>query len=178
VGSSGSGKSTLLMILGRLLKPDSGSVQYVQLSEEGRSRPCVSWMFQSGNMLPSRRVLDNVMLGPLVRGRSREVSREAAITALADVGLETRSLSRGYDLSGGEAQRVCLARALATQPQLLLADEPTGQLDRTTSMTVARLIVERAPFTTVLATHDLELARLCPRILELRDGELHELDES
>lgn len=183
VGPSGSGKTTLLSIIGLLISPESGSVWVdgaaAPESERRRHRlrkDTFSWVFQSVNVLGNRTILDNVVLGLLAGGVSRRLAEPAAREALTRVGLADRSLDRTVELSGGEAQRVCIARAVATSKRVLLADEPTGQLDRTTSSKVVdALWSARHPGSAlIVATHDLSVAKRCERILRLVDGQLVE----
>ena len=182
VGRSGSGKTTLLGILGGLDRADSGSVvvdgaELGSLSEraltEYRLR-CVSFVFQSPGLVPRMTAAENVALGLELRGDGEARARAAALAALERVGLAERARHRAYELSGGEQQRVALARALVRLPRLLLADEPTGQLDTETGAAIMALLgVIRDDGTTVIvATHDRVLADAADRALPLRDGRL------
>jgi predicted ABC-type transport system involved in lysophospholipase L1 biosynthesis ATPase subunit len=184
LGRSGSGKSTLLNVLGGLDRPSSGVVEVegrdiarMSANELARYRlATVSIIFQSFHLIPSRTALDNVALPMVFAGRPRGLRREAARRALEAVGLGHRLHHRPAELSGGEHQRVAIARALVNEPAVLLADEPTGNLDSATAAEVIALIdahVRRHGTTLVLVTHDEELARACTdRLLRLRDGQL------
>ncbi len=179
VGPSGSGKTTLLSILGMLLKPTSGSVvAALQPSAPATvlRRDYFGWVFQSTNALPRRTVLDNVVLPLLARRRPLREAREVAVELLEEVGLGGFEDQLAYELSGGELQRLCIARALSTAPPVLLADEPTGQLDEDTSQTVIDALVRnlRPPTALLVATHDLNVATACDRIYRLRKGRLED----
>jgi len=182
LGKSGSGKSTLLNLLGGLDQPTSGSLcvagrdlATMRGSELARYRlATVGMVFQSFNLIASRTALQNVELPMIFAGRSPKERRKAARIALAAVGLEHRLTHRPSELSGGEHQRVSIARALVNHPKLLLADEPTGNLDTVTANDVVDLLanhVQDHGCTLVLVTHDEELARrLTDRIVRLQDG--------
>jgi predicted ABC-type transport system involved in lysophospholipase L1 biosynthesis ATPase subunit len=184
LGKSGSGKSTLLNILGGLDRPSSGSVavegrDLARLSADELARhrlATVGIIFQAFNLIPSRSALENVALPLVFAGRPPRQRRDAARRALEAVGLGHRLHHRPAELSGGEHQRVAIARALVNGPAVLLADEPTGNLDSATAAEVVALIashVGRHGTTLVLVTHDEELARGCTdRVLRLRDGQL------
>jgi predicted ABC-type transport system involved in lysophospholipase L1 biosynthesis ATPase subunit len=184
LGKSGSGKSTLLNVLGGLDRPTSGSVHVIgrdlaRLSARELARhrlTTVGMIFQSFNLIPSRTALENVELPMVFAGRAPRDRRAAARRALEAVGLGHRLGHRPAELSGGEHQRVAIARALVNQPELLLADEPTGNLDSATAAEIIDLLTGhlRAHGTTlVLVTHDEELARRCAdRILRMMDGRL------
>jgi len=184
LGKSGSGKSTLLNLLGGLDRPTEGRVsvaghQLDQLSGRGLARfrsASVGMIFQSFNLIASRTALENVELPMIFAGRPARERRTAARRALESVGLAARLDHRPAALSGGENQRVAVARALVNRPALVLADEPTGNLDSTTARDVMALIVDHVrqhSATLVLVTHDEELAAECTtRIVRLKDGEL------
>lgn len=183
VGASGSGKTTLLGLLAGLDRPSSGTVslagqQLDTLDEEARARVrrrLVGFVFQSFHLLPALSAEENVMLPLELEGR--DDARERAATALADVGLGKRLHHYPHQLSGGEQQRVALARAFVHGPQLLFADEPTGNLDQRTGAAVTDLLfaLNREHATTlVLVTHDATLATRCARTLRLRDGRVDE----
>jgi predicted ABC-type transport system involved in lysophospholipase L1 biosynthesis ATPase subunit len=184
LGRSGSGKSTLLNVLGGLDRPSSGVVEVegrdiarMSANELARYRlATVGVIFQSFHLIPSRTALENVALPMVFAGRPRGQRREAARRALEAVGLGHRLHHRPAKLSGGEHQRVAIARALVNEPAVLLADEPTGNLDSATAAEVIALIdahVRRHGTTLVLVTHDEDLARACTdRVLRLRDGQL------
>ncbi len=185
VGASGSGKTTLLGLLAGLDRPTSGSITLAGesldcLDEEARARVrrrLVGFVFQSFHLLPALNAEENVMLPLELEGRSD--ARQRAASALADVGLGKRLHHYPHQLSGGEQQRVALARAFVHGPQLLFADEPTGNLDQRTGATVSDLLFDlnREHATTlVLVSHDLDLAARCARMLRLRDGRVVEED--
>lgn len=184
IGPSGCGKSTLLNIIGTLDHPTSGSVwlddqDLSRLDEQQlaaiRSRQ-IGFIFQSHHLLPQCSVLENVLVPTIADKRSASTgAAERAEKLLKRVGLGERLHHRPGQLSGGERQRVAVVRALINQPKLLLADEPTGALDRNSAQGMAQLLVElnrEEQVTLVLVTHALELARQMNRILELRDGQL------
>jgi predicted ABC-type transport system involved in lysophospholipase L1 biosynthesis ATPase subunit len=184
LGKSGSGKSTLLNVLAGLDRATSGSVQ-IEGNDLGRMSgrelaqhrlATVGMVFQSFNLIPSRTALENVELPMIFAGRPPRVRREAAREALTAFGLGERLHHRPAELSGGEMQRVAIARALVNAPTVLLADEPTGNLDSTTAGEIMALLTAhvRAHGTTlVLVTHDEELAATCTEgVLRLRDGQL------
>ena len=184
VGPSGSGKSTLLNLLGALDRPTRGTVRLAdrdlsQLSEDElagiRSRQ-VGFIFQLHHLLPQCTVLENVLVPTLTLPPNPE-SRERAIELLKRVGLQQRLAHRPGQLSGGECQRVAVARALINKPQLLLADEPTGSLDHASAASLGKLLLElnrQEGVALVVVTHSLELARQLPRVMELRGGKLTE----
>jgi putative ABC transport system ATP-binding protein len=185
VGASGSGKTTLLGLLAGLDRPTSGSVTLAgealdRLDEEARARVrrrLVGFVFQSFHLLPALNAEENVMLPLELEGR--DDARERAIRVLGDVGLGKRLHHYPHQLSGGEQQRVALARAFVHGPQLLFADEPTGNLDQRTGAAVSDLLfaLNREHETTlVLVSHDLSLASRCGRTLRLRDGRVVEED--
>jgi len=177
VGPSGSGKSTLLAIIGLLLLPNAGSVKFgdIVVEQRGRRRTAVrvsevAWVFQGLNVLGRRTVLDNATLGLLAHGFTRKTAAESAMKQLTALGLE-EFVDRSVDtLSGGQLQRVCIARALAMTPRVLLADEPTGQLDSSTSEIVIESLLgaARAAHTSlVVATHDRDVVASCDRVIEM-----------
>ncbi len=181
VGPSGAGKTTLLALLAGLDRPTEGKVwlcgeDLTALDEDGRARVRgrrVGFVFQSFHLVPSLTALENVML-PLELAGVRN-PREQAAAALASVGLEQRVAHYPRQLSGGEKQRVAIARAFITSPELLFADEPTGNLDTASGNRVIDLLFdmnERSSTTLVLVTHDRSLASRCDRVLELEAGRL------
>jgi putative ABC transport system ATP-binding protein len=182
VGPSGSGKSTLLHILGCLDRPTSGRYLFEgrevgALSEEERSdlrRHRIGFVFQFFHLLPRLSALGNVELPMLFAGVAGTERRERAARALAAVGLAPRADHRPDQLSGGERQRVAIARAVVMGPSLLLADEPTGNLDRASSAEVMELLeaMNRDGLTLVVVTHDAEIAARARRVVRLDDGAL------
>jgi ABC-type lipoprotein export system ATPase subunit len=184
LGKSGSGKSTLLNLLGGLDHPTSGQLRVgghdldkLSRRELARFRSrTVGMIFQSFHLIPSRTAIENVELPMIFAGRAPRDRREAATEALQSVGLEARLHHHPNQLSGGENQRVAVARALVNRPEIVLADEPTGNLDTTTAQEVMALIlghIQRHDATLVIVTHDEELARTCTdRIIRLRDGQV------
>jgi len=183
VGPSGSGKSTLLGIIGTLQKPSSGRVLLddQDTSEltgdqlaEFRNRQ-VGFVFQDHHLLPQCSVLENVLVPTLAGGPTSQESMDRAKLLLSRVGLEQRLDHHPGELSGGERQRVALARALINRPRLLLADEPTGNLDRTTAAAVGQLLLElqqQEQMMLILVTHSQRLAELMNRCMELDEGTL------
>jgi len=183
VGQSGAGKSTLLHIVGALDSPSEGDVYCGQvklqsLSDEAaaefRNRE-IGFVWQFHYLLPEFTALENVAMPLMLRGTPRPVAESEAVQWLREVGLEERAQHRSGELSGGEQQRVALARALVTRPHLLLADEPTGDLDNQTANTVFDLIARLHRdyrLTSLIATHNLAFARRCSRLLRLEAGRL------
>lgn len=184
LGRSGSGKSTLLNVLGGLDRPTAGKVRVgdhdlVQMSSNELARyrlATIGMIFQSFNLIASRTALQNVELPMIFAGRPLRERRAAAQKALEAVGLGQRLGHRPAELSGGEHQRVAIARALVNQPEVLLADEPTGNLDSATAHEIVEILMEHVRnhnMTLILVTHDEELARRCAdRLFRLRDGQL------
>jgi lipoprotein-releasing system ATP-binding protein len=186
VGQSGAGKSTLLHILGALEQPSAGDVYFGQiklgsLSDEAaadfRNRE-IGYVWQFHYLLPEFTALENVAMPLMVRGMARRQAESEAGMWLREVGLQDRSHHRSGELSGGEQQRVALARALVTRPKMLLADEPTGDLDNRTAETAFELIAKLHrdyQLTSLIATHNLVFARRCDRVLRLNRGRFDEL---
>jgi len=182
VGPSGSGKTTLLGVIGGLDRPDAGSVRVAGADVTAMSSDAlteyrlrtVGFVFQSSGLVPLMTAAENVALALQLQGENAETADRAARVALLAVGLEERAEHRAYELSGGEQQRVALARAIAKKPRLLVADEPTGQLDSETSVSIMHLIrsLRDAGTTVLVATHDEALAALADRALRLEDGVL------
>lgn len=185
VGASGSGKSTLLNLIGLLYEPTSGRVLLAgedMTNADAESRAIarnriIGFVFQSFNLLPRLDALDNVALPLLYRGIPQPQARQAALTQLERVGLSNRSHHRPADMSGGQRQRVAIARALVGEPSLLLADEPTGNLDSQTAQDIIGLLLslnrERGT-TLVVVTHDTGIADRMARCIQVRDGRIEE----
>jgi putative ABC transport system ATP-binding protein len=187
VGPSGSGKSTLLHLLGGLVRPTGGEVWVNGLELGGSSdaqlvayrRDTLGFIFQSFNLLPVKTAWENVAVPMMLAGVPPGQRRERATAILAQLGLERRADHRPPELSGGEQQRVAIARALANRPRLLLADEPTGNLDSRTGgeiMGLLRRLVRDEGLTLLLVTHDMGVARYADRIVHLRDGEVQSIE--
>ena len=184
VGPSGSGKTTLMNILGCLDTPTSG--EYLlsgrpvgSLRGERASRlrgEHIGFVFQSFHLIPSLSALENVELPLVLRGEAPTARRKKAVRALARMSLSAREGHRPNELSGGQQQRVAIARALVTDPQLILADEPTGNLDRSAGDLILRLLLDmqREGRTVLIITHDDSVAAQAPRRLRIRNGILTE----
>jgi lipoprotein-releasing system ATP-binding protein len=185
VGASGAGKSTLLHILGALDAPTSGALYFASIhlnklssrqAADFRNRE-VGYVWQFHYLLPEFTAAENVALPLLARGESRKQAESKALTWLDEVGLADRSEHQAGELSGGEQQRVSLARALVTEPRMLLADEPTGDLDAETADRVFSLIQRvhaSHGLTSILVTHNQELAGRCDRVMRLEAGHMEE----
>ncbi len=187
VGQSGAGKSTFLHCVGTLDVITSGSLQVAgeELTSLSGSRLAdlrnrtIGFVFQFHHLLPEFNALENVIMPGLIQGRSKKEMEPRGAALLEEVGLKERVLHRPGELSGGEQQRVALARALVLEPKLLLADEPTGNLDSTTSESIHELFfsINRQRGTTiVIVTHNIQLADKMPRVVTLKDGKV-ERDE-
>jgi lipoprotein-releasing system ATP-binding protein len=186
IGESGAGKSTLLHILGALDRPSDGDVYCAQLrlralsaekAADFRNRE-IGFVWQFHYLLPEFTALENVAMPLLVRGQRRRQAEVESAEWLREVGLQDRAHHRAGELSGGEQQRVALARALVTRPRILLADEPTGDLDDRTAESVFSLIARlhgEHQLTSLLVTHNLAFARRCGRVLRLHRGRVEEL---
>ena len=187
VGESGAGKSTLLHIMGALDRASEGNVycanlQLSSLSEnaaaEFRNRE-IGFVWQFHYLLPEFTAAENVAMPLLLRGGPQKDAAAEAARWLREVGLEQRSHHRAGELSGGEQQRVALARALITRPKVLLADEPTGDLDSRTADSIFELIAKLhrdCQLTSLIATHNLAFARRCHRVLRLQHGRVEEVE--
>jgi lipoprotein-releasing system ATP-binding protein len=181
MGPSGSGKSTLLQIAGLLERPDAGEVLLDgracgRLSDSERTRirrETLGFVYQFHHLLPEFSALENVMLPAMIAGSSRSAARARARELLTALGVERRESHRPARLSGGEQQRVAIARAMANRPAVLLADEPTGNLDEATASAVFATLVQAARETTaalLIATHNAELAARADATLRLHNG--------
>lgn len=182
IGSSGSGKSTMLNILGCLDKPTTGQYHLNDQNVEGldqnelseiRNRE-IGFIFQSFNLLPRATALGNVMQPLVYRNIRLRQRKEMAMDALTRVGLSDRTDHLPNQLSGGQRQRVAIARALVTKPSILLADEPTGNLDSRTTIEIMQLFDElhSEGHTLIVVTHEDEIARHCHRVVEMKDGKI------
>jgi len=181
MGASGAGKSTLLEILGTLSTPDGGSLEIdgtnvLKLKGNALSSyrgSKIGFVFQFHHLLPEFNSLENVMIPAMIAGSSKADARQKAMELLRTVGLEERALHKPSELSGGEQQRVAIARALVNNPAILLADEPTGNLDSATKDEIHALFFslrEKLGQTILIVTHDPELGALCDRTLTMKDG--------
>ncbi len=181
VGPSGVGKSTLLHIIGILDRPTEGRVEidgkdvfkYDDAKLAQLRNRTAGFIFQAHHLMPEFSALENVMMPGLISGKSRADLREPALNLLREVGLEQRAEHRPNEMSGGEQQRVAVARALINQPRLLLADEPSGNLDMKTAEllhTVLWDVSRKHKQTLIIVTHNTDLARRADRIIELYDG--------
>jgi len=188
VGASGVGKSTLLQILGSLDKPDSGSMKIngravdtlTQVALNELRNRYIGFVFQFHFLLPEFNALENVMMPSLIGGKPWGESQDRAELLLRRVGLEDRMLHKPGELSGGEQQRVAVARALANEPEVVLADEPTGNLDDVSSGELYEIVAElaaRESKTFVVVTHKREFSPFADRVLVLEGGKLHPIDQ-
>ncbi|WP_308534299.1 ABC transporter ATP-binding protein [uncultured Peptoniphilus sp.] len=189
LGTSGSGKSTLLNIVAGLDRPTSGSIlisglDISKLSEEKITKfrqLNVGFVFQSYNLIGNLNALENVSLGLIFKGIEKEKRMEDAEKILREVGLEKRLYHRPNEMSGGQQQRVSIARAFVDKPPIVFADEPTGNLDTTTSIEIMELMCKIAREnneTLIIVTHDPETSVYADRIVELRDGSIIEITEN
>lgn len=183
VGASGIGKSTLLHILGTLDRPDSGSLYFkgedvFQYNEQRLARfrnQTMGFVFQFHHLLPEFTALENTLMPALIQGIEKKRAEKSAITVLERVGLSERLHHKATDLSGGEQQRVALARALVLNPPILLADEPTGNLDKRNSDQIHELLIElnrELEMAMVVVTHNMDLAHVMARQATIIDGQL------
>ena len=185
IGPSGSGKSTLLNIAGLLEKPSIGSIYLIgknckNINEEAKANlrgSNIGFVFQSHRLFPEFSALENVMLPQLIMGTSKKQAESNSKELLAMLGLEKRFLHRPAKLSGGESQRVAIARAIANSPNLILADEPTGNLDPLSAQNVFDIlykVVKSLNISCLIATHNLVLAKSMDRCLFLENGAIKE----
>ena len=183
VGASGAGKSTLLQIIGTLMKPDSGNITIGGVSPAGLGEKAlaqfrnrhIGFVFQYHHLLEEFSALENVMMPMLIGGARRSAAKERAAELLDMVGMSARLEHKPSMLSGGEQQRVAIARALVNSPEVVLADEPTGNLDSVTRDEIQRLFFDlrdRTSQTFLIVTHEETLASLSDRKIELRDGRI------
>jgi lipoprotein-releasing system ATP-binding protein len=180
IGASGSGKSSLLYILGLLDKPTEGEVFFedekIDYSKDKRlsylRNSKLGFVFQFHYLVQELSLLDNVILPAIKKGVPIKEARERAMVLLERLGLKGKENRKPYEISGGEMQRTAIARALINQPKVLLADEPTGNLDSTNTQRVMDIFKEinKSQTTIVMVTHEIDLARQTKRIVELRDG--------
>jgi putative ABC transport system ATP-binding protein len=181
VGPSGSGKSTLLHLVGGLVRPTGGEIRVDDLELGSSSdqqlvlyrRDMLGFIFQSFNLIPIRSAVENVEIPMMLAKTPAAERRERALSLLEQLGLRKRADHKPSELSGGEQQRVAIARALANQPKVLLADEPTGNLDSSTGreiMSLLQKLVHEESLTLLLVTHDMNVAGYADRIIHLRDG--------
>ncbi|MCX6155611.1 MAG: ABC transporter ATP-binding protein [Candidatus Kapabacteria bacterium] len=187
MGASGAGKSTLLHILGSLDKPDSGTIDYYFNNEilsltklnagkiSNFRNQHVGFIFQFHHLLPEFTALENVMIPALIAGANQNTAKKDAVDLLEIVGVSHRKTHKPSELSGGEQQRIAIARALINHPSLILADEPTGNLDSTNAKAVLDLLLDlrkRFSLTTIIATHDPNIAATADRMLIMQDGKI------
>jgi lipoprotein-releasing system ATP-binding protein len=184
VGASGAGKSTLLHILGGLDRPDRGEVYFnnldiFKLSDDKLAKfrnKEIGFVFQFHHLLPEFTALENVIIPQLINGKSMDEASEYAEKILEDVGLRDRTGHKPAALSGGEQQRVAVARALANNPSLILADEPTGNLDSANSEAIHHLFIElrkKLQKTFLIVTHNAGLVQLADKVFEIKDGQIN-----
>lgn len=185
LGPSGGGKSTFLNLLGGMDRPTSGSVHFNGFALETASeeqlarfrREKVGFVFQFYNLLPALNAVENVMMPLMARGTNPAAARKQAVETLSSLGLQDRLNHVPYKLSGGEQQRVAIARATIHKPELVIADEPTGDLDSATAQEIINLVHElnqNLGITIVVATHNLALCEKAGRVIEIKDGVLQE----
>lgn len=185
VGNSGAGKTTLLQLIGLLEQPQQGDIEVQKVStrslnDEARTilrRHAYGFVYQFHHLLPEFSAIENVILPQLIAGQDKQTAKNNATELLHTLGLGHRLEHRPKQLSGGEQQRVAIARALANKPKILLADEPTGNLDPTTATEVFHLLVKLVKdqnIAAIIATHNHALAKSMDRFIELKDGKLQE----
>ena len=183
IGPSGAGKTTLLQIIGTLDRPDSGSVcingtDVMTLGEKQLSRfrnRHIGFIFQFHQLLPEFTALENVMMPALIAGENEKEAEKRAAQLLCELGLQERTQHKPAELSGGEKQRVAAARAMMMQPDIILADEPSGSLDSKNKEEMQRRLLslrDKYGQTIIIVTHDKELAKISDRVIEMRDGRI------
>lgn len=181
IGKSGSGKSTLMHLLALLDQPTSGQIllngQDCALLSQAQlnhlRNKTFGFVFQQFYLNPKQTVLENVMLPLKIKGSKLKEQKALALEALREVQLEDKAYNKATDLSGGQKQRVCVARALVNQPEIIFADEPTGNLDSQTGAKIEELLFnlqQQKKITLVIVTHDQELAQKCQRQIQIKDG--------
>ncbi len=184
VGASGAGKSTLLHLLGGLDRPDSGSVYFedhdiFKLSDDKLTKfrnKNIGFVFQFHHLLPEFTAVENTAIPQMIHGVSLEKSTKKALELLESVGLSDRAHHKPAELSGGEQQRVAVARALANDPSIIFADEPTGNLDSANSEIIHQIIVDlrdKLGKTFVIVTHNSDLVKLADEVFEIKDGKIN-----
>jgi ABC-type lipoprotein export system ATPase subunit len=187
LGISGSGKTTLLNLIGCLEKPDKGSIEYdnIQLAKLSRSartnlrKTKFGFIFQAYHLLPELTVLENVRLAAMLNGKNIKAAVSAAEKLLVQVGLQHRLKHKPGELSGGEQQRAAIARALVNEPELILADEPTGNLDSKTGLDILEILKElhdNYSKTIIMVTHNREIADFADRTVVIKDGIIQRLE--
>ena len=184
MGSSGSGKSTLMNIIGCLDVPSNGDYFFRENNISNYSsnklaelrNKDIGFIFQNFNLLPRLNALENVILPLLYSGKSSKERTKLALEALENVGLKERTHHRPNQLSGGQQQRVSIARAIAGTPKLILADEPTGALDSSTSLEIMKILndLNKSGITIILVTHEDDIAKYGSRIIRMKDGKIIE----
>ena len=189
IGTSGSGKSTMLNMIAGLEKPTKGTILFKNTKLETLNekrityfrQKYVGFVFQSYNLLPTLTALENVALPLIFRGTSRKLRKLKAYEMLEAVGLSNRAKHKPKQLSGGQQQRVSIARAFVNQPEIIFADEPTGNLDTKTTFEMMNLMVKMVrenKQTLIIVTHDLEIADYADKIIYLRDGEIEKIEDN
>jgi putative ABC transport system ATP-binding protein len=184
LGPSGGGKSTFLNLLGGMDRPTSGTIHYDGFALENANedqltrfrRERIGFVFQFYNLLNSLNAIENVMLPLISRRQDAQIARQKAATLLSSMGLQHRLNHKPTELSGGEQQRVAIARAIIGEPELVIADEPTGDLDSVSASEIIHLMHDlntRLGLTFVVATHNLALCERADRLIEIKDGRMH-----